>query len=75
MAWPTVPSLDQQPELLLKFSHDLEKACVDTVDVSGIMTKDLAWRSTDAKLERKHYANTSEFMEAITNNFNATRGL
>ena len=27
---------------LLKFSYDLEKACIDTVDVEGKLTKDLA---------------------------------
>ncbi|KAG0028675.1 Isocitrate dehydrogenase [NADP], mitochondrial precursor (Oxalosuccinate decarboxylase), partial [Gryganskiella cystojenkinii] len=66
--------LDQN-DALLKFSHDLEKACVDTVDVSGVMTKDLALAIHGANLERKHYATTSEFMEAITKNFNAARGL
>ncbi|KAG0042542.1 Isocitrate dehydrogenase [NADP], mitochondrial precursor (Oxalosuccinate decarboxylase) [Gryganskiella cystojenkinii] len=33
--------LDQN-DALLKLSQELEKACVDTVDVSGVMTKDLA---------------------------------
>ncbi|KAG0348280.1 Isocitrate dehydrogenase [NADP], mitochondrial precursor (Oxalosuccinate decarboxylase) [Podila humilis] len=66
--------LDNNPELL-KFSLDLEKACVDTVDVSGIMTKDLALAIHGSKLERKHYANTSEFMDAITLNFNKARGV
>ena len=27
---------------LLKFSYDLEKACIDAVDVEGKLTKDLA---------------------------------
>ena len=33
--------LDSTPELV-KFAESLEKACIDTVDVDGIMTKDLA---------------------------------
>ncbi|OAQ33700.1 isocitrate dehydrogenase [NADP] [Linnemannia elongata AG-77] len=66
--------LDNNPELL-KFTLDLEKACVDTVDVSGIMTKDLALAIHGANLKREHYANTSEFMDAITLNFNKARGL
>ncbi|KAF8952044.1 Isocitrate dehydrogenase [NADP], mitochondrial precursor (Oxalosuccinate decarboxylase) [Haplosporangium bisporale] len=66
--------LDNNPELL-KFSLDLEKACVDTVDVSGIMTKDLALAIHGSKLERKHYASTGEFMDAITLNFNKARGV
>ncbi|KAF9208010.1 Eukaryotic translation initiation factor 2C [Haplosporangium sp. Z 27] len=66
--------LDQN-EALHKFSLDLEKACIDTVDVSGIMTKDLALAIHGSKLERKHYATTSEFMEAVTKNFNKARGL
>ncbi|KAF9951047.1 eukaryotic translation initiation factor 2C, 2 [Mortierella alpina] len=66
--------LDQNQDLL-KFSLDLEKACVDTVDVSGIMTKDLALAIHGSKLERKHYATTGEFMDAITLNFNKVRGV
>lgn len=65
--------LDNNQELL-KFSLDLEKACVDTVDVSGIMTKDLALAIHGANLKREHYANTSEFMDAIALNFNKARG-
>ncbi|KAK3815347.1 MAG: isocitrate dehydrogenase [NADP] [Benniella sp.] len=66
--------LDQN-EALLKFSLDLEKACTNTVDVSGIMTKDLALAIHGANLKREHYATTGEFIDAITKNFNQARGL
>ncbi|CAG8494175.1 7880_t:CDS:2 [Racocetra fulgida] len=36
-----IAALDDHQELL-KFSQDLERACIETVDVSGKMTKDLA---------------------------------
>ncbi|ORZ41198.1 peroxisomal NADP-dependent isocitrate dehydrogenase [Catenaria anguillulae PL171] len=45
---------------LATFCATLEKACLDTVDVDGIMTKDLALAAGVSK-----FATTQEFMDAI----------
>ncbi|KAI9151037.1 Isocitrate dehydrogenase [NADP], mitochondrial precursor (Oxalosuccinate decarboxylase) [Blastocladiella emersonii ATCC 22665] len=52
-------ALDGNPALA-DFCATLEKACIDTVDVDGIMTKDLALA---AGLDK--FATTAEFMDAI----------
>ncbi|KAI8050494.1 isocitrate dehydrogenase [NADP] [Syncephalis plumigaleata] len=59
---------------LLKFSEDLERACVETVDVDGQMTKDLALsiHGQDG-LKREHYVTTTEFMDAIERRFKQIR--
>ena len=54
--------LDETPDVVA-FAESLEKACVDTVDVDGIMTKDLALAC--GKTERKDYATTTEYMNAV----------
>ncbi|MCJ1254050.1 Isocitrate dehydrogenase [NADP], mitochondrial precursor (Oxalosuccinate decarboxylase) [Lignoscripta atroalba] len=54
--------LDETPEVVA-FAESLEKACVDTVDVDGIMTKDLALAC--GKKERKDYVTTTEYMNAV----------
>jgi isocitrate dehydrogenase len=54
--------LDDTPELVA-FADSLEKACVDTVDVDGIMTKDLALAC--GKHERKDYVTTNEYLDAV----------
>ena len=54
--------LDETPEVVA-FAESLEKACVDTVDVDGIMTKDLALAC--GKTERKDYATTTEYLDAV----------
>ena len=49
--------LDETPDVVA-FAESLEKACIDTVDVDGVMTKDLAlacgaeWVSTSEYLDR-----------------------
>ncbi|KAJ1656383.1 Isocitrate dehydrogenase [NADP], mitochondrial precursor (Oxalosuccinate decarboxylase) [Dispira simplex] len=50
---------------LEQFCSDLERACVETVDKDGIMTKDLALAIHGKNLKREHYATTSEFMDSI----------
>ena len=55
-------TLDQTPEVVA-FAESLEKACVDTVDVDGIMTKDLAIAC--GRPERKYYVTTEEYMKAV----------
>ncbi|KAI9860456.1 MAG: Isocitrate dehydrogenase [NADP], mitochondrial precursor (Oxalosuccinate decarboxylase) [Trichoglossum hirsutum] len=55
-------TLDSTPEVVA-FAESLEKACIDTVDVDGIMTKDLAL-SCGLK-ERKDYVTTTEYLNAV----------
>ncbi|KAK4174413.1 putative isocitrate dehydrogenase [Triangularia setosa] len=54
--------LDDTPEVVA-FAEALEKACIDTVDVDGIMTKDLALAC--GKTGREDYVTTSEYMVAV----------
>lgn len=58
---------DGQPELI-EFAKKLEKACIDTVD-NGKMTKDLALCIHGNKLEKSHFLNTQDFMDAIDTTF------
>ncbi|CAJ0911750.1 4061_t:CDS:2, partial [Entrophospora sp. SA101] len=46
---------------LLKFSTDLEQACIDSVDIHCKMTKDLALSIHRKNLKREHHVNTDEF--------------
>lgn len=55
-------TLDQTPEVVA-FAESLEQACVDTVDVDKIMTKDLAIAC--GNLRRKDYVTTEEYMDAV----------
>ncbi|MCJ1416693.1 Isocitrate dehydrogenase [NADP], mitochondrial precursor (Oxalosuccinate decarboxylase) [Xylographa parallela] len=55
-------ALDETPEVVA-FAESLEQACIDTVNVDGIMTKDLALAC--GKTERKDYATTKEYMAAV----------
>lgn len=52
----------ETPEALT-FADSLEKACVDTVNVDGIMTKNLAIAC--GKIGKEDYVNTTEFMDAV----------
>ena len=54
--------LDDTPEVVA-FAEALEKACIDTVDVDGIMTKDLALAC--GKTGREDYVTTKEYMTAV----------
>lgn len=54
--------LDNTPDVVT-FAERLEKACVDTVDVDGIMTKDLALAC--GLKDRKDYVTTTEYMNAV----------
>jgi isocitrate dehydrogenase len=55
-------TLDETPEVAA-FAQSLEKACIDTVGIDGIMTKDLALAC--GKMERSDYVTTSEYMAAV----------
>ncbi|KIN06438.1 hypothetical protein OIDMADRAFT_38720 [Oidiodendron maius Zn] len=54
--------LDGTPELVA-FAESLEQACIDTVDIDGIMTKDLALSC--GKTAREDYVTTTEYMNAV----------
>ena len=58
--------LDETPEVVA-FAESLEKACVDTVNEDGIMTKDLALAC--GKTERSDYVTTTEYMNAVERRF------
>ncbi|KAJ1332475.1 isocitrate dehydrogenase, NADP-dependent [Batrachochytrium salamandrivorans] len=55
--------LDNNPELA-SFCDLLENACIKTVE-SGVMTKDLALAMHGKKMERSHYVNTEEYLDAV----------
>src|SRR4051812_48286431 len=55
---------------LARFASTLEQVCIDTVD-SGKMTKDLALSAYGDKMERKHWLNTTEFMNVVAENLRA----
>lgn len=54
--------LDETPEVVA-FAESLEQACIDTVDIDGIMTKDLALAC--GKSGREDYVTTSEYLNAV----------
>jgi isocitrate dehydrogenase len=54
--------LDGTPELIA-FAEALERACIDTVDIDGIMTKDLALSC--GRKDRESWVVTSKYMEAV----------
>lgn len=55
-------TLDGTPDVVA-FAESLERACVDTVNIDGIMTKDLAIAC--GKMERRDYVTTTEYMDAV----------
>ena len=55
-------TLDDTPEVVA-FAESLEQACVDTVNLDGIMTKDLAIAC--GKMGRGDYVTTTEYMDAV----------
>ncbi|KUJ15770.1 putative isocitrate dehydrogenase [Mollisia scopiformis] len=55
-------TLDNTPEVVA-FAESLEKACIDTVDIDGIMTKDLALACGLSK--REDWVTTGEYLSAV----------
>lgn len=55
--------LDNNPDLE-NFAHTLEDVCIKTVE-GGKMTKDLALILHGNKLNKEHYLNTEEFLDAL----------
>ena len=56
--------LDDTPELA-DFAKDLEAACVETIDVDGIMTKDLALAMKGKDMGRGDWVTTDEYMKRV----------
>ena len=54
--------LDNTPEVIA-FANSLEKACIDTVNIDGIMTKDLALSC--GRKDRESWVITSKYMDAV----------
>jgi isocitrate dehydrogenase len=54
--------LDGTPDVVA-FAEALEKACIDTVDIDGIMTKDLALSC--GRKDREAWVTTGKYMEAV----------
>lgn len=56
--------LDDTPELA-KFAQDLEAACVECIDVDGVMTKDLALAMKGKDMGRGDWVTTDEYMSKV----------
>jgi len=52
-------------EDLINFANALEEACVESIDVDGVMTKDLALSIHGKNMTRSHYVNTFEFLDHV----------
>ncbi|KAH7130214.1 isocitrate dehydrogenase-like protein [Dendryphion nanum] len=61
--------LDDTPDLVV-FAEQLEKACIDTVDIDGIMTKDLALAA--GRKDRAAWVTTNEYLEAVERRLKAS---
>ena len=56
--------LDDTPDLA-SFAQKLEESCVETIDIDGIMTKDLALAMYGAKMTREHWVTTDVYMKTV----------
>ncbi|PSR75645.1 hypothetical protein EW026_g2682 [Hermanssonia centrifuga] len=52
-------------DALRDFCLDLEAACVEVIDVDGIMTKDLALAIHGKNMKREHWVVTDAYMDAV----------
>jgi len=52
-------------DALRDFCNDLEAACVEVIDVDGIMTKDLALAIHGKDMKREHWVITDVYMDAV----------
>ncbi|WFD25554.1 isocitrate dehydrogenase (NADP(+)) [Malassezia nana] len=50
---------------LMTFARALEEACVHSIDVDNVMTKDLALSIHGKAMKREHYVNTFEFIDHV----------
>ncbi|CEP10715.1 hypothetical protein [Parasitella parasitica] len=56
--------LDENADLL-QFCKDLEKACIETIEVDKHMTKDLALIIYGKEMTTEHYSTTEDFLQQI----------
>ena len=61
--------LDDTPDVVA-FAESLEKACIDTVDIDGIMTKDLAISCG----EDDNFVMTGEYLNAVERRLKSALG-
>jgi isocitrate dehydrogenase len=54
---------------LRDFCTDLEAACVQVVDVDGVMTKDLALVIHGRQMKREHWVVTDAYLDAVNVRF------
>ena len=52
-------------EALSNFCKDLEAACVEVIDVDGVMTKDLALAIHGKNMKREHWVVTDVYLDAV----------
>ncbi|CAO3594178.1 unnamed protein product [Absidia cylindrospora] len=64
--------LDEHPELL-QFAEDLERACIETIEVDNHMTKDLALIIHGKKMTSEHYSTTEVFLQQISDKLSSIR--
>ncbi|KAI8097642.1 isocitrate dehydrogenase [NADP] [Halteromyces radiatus] len=64
--------LDNHPELA-QFTEDLERACIETIEVDNKMTKDLALIIHGKNMTREHYSTTEEFLQQIADKLSSIR--
>ena len=67
-------NLDGNEELKV-FARALETACVEVIDVDGIMTKDLALAIHGKEMRREHWVITDAYMDAVKVRFFLSRSL
>ncbi|CAO3656976.1 unnamed protein product [Mucor hiemalis] len=58
---------------LLQFCKDLEKACIETIEVDEHMTKDLALIIHGKKMTAEHYSTTEVFLQQIADKLSSIR--
>lgn len=61
--------LDGTPDVVA-FAESLERACIDTVDVDGIMTKDLALSC--GRKDRDAWVVTTQYLDAVERRLKAS---
>ncbi|KAI8970712.1 isocitrate dehydrogenase [NADP] [Pilobolus umbonatus] len=64
--------LDDNAELL-QFCKDLERACVETIEVDHKMTKDLALIIYGKAMTTEHYSTTEDFLQQISDKLSSIR--
>ncbi|KAG2207852.1 hypothetical protein INT46_005973, partial [Mucor plumbeus] len=58
---------------LLQFCKDLEKACIETIEVDAHMTKDLALIIYGKKMTTENYSTTEDFLQQISDKLASIR--